>query len=147
MPRAKQPLAEQPKKQPDFGPTSNQPRRSSPKAEWMSFVPCELREADKPAFLLWYAGDDRVIFGLLDEAIGEGLKFAITFDIRNHCYVSSLSGRPSPTQDYDWNATLTGRGSTIPEAMAVLFYKHTVIMEGDWFDRLNNKPSGQFTFG
>jgi hypothetical protein len=147
MPRAKQSPVVTQEKKPDYGPNSVQPRKSSPKAEWMSFVPCELREADKPAFLLWYGGDDRVIFRLLDECIAEGLKFALTFDVRNNCYVASISGRPSPTLDWDWNATLTGRGGTIPEAMAVLFYKHTVLLSGDWFERLNNKPSGQFTFG
>lgn len=147
MPRGKKETPATPEKTPDYGPGSLQPRKSSPKAEWMSFVPCELKEGDKPAFLLWYGGDDRMIFGQLDSAIGEGLKFALSFDIRNNCYVASLSGRPSPTQDYDWNATLTGRGGTIPEAMGVLFYKHVVLLEGDWFDRLNNKPSGQFTFG
>ena len=147
MPRGRTRTPKPEPKLPDYGPESPQPRKSSPKAEWMSFVPCELREADKPAFLLWYGGDDRVIFRLLDDAIGEGLKFALTFDIRNNCYVASISGRPSPTQDYDWNATLTGRGGTIPESMAVLFYKHIVLLEGDWFERLNSKPSGQFTFG
>jgi len=85
---------------------------------------------------------------LLSDAIGEGLKFALSYDIRNQCFVASLSGRPSPTEDYDWNATLTGRGGTIPESMAVLFYKHVVLLGGDWFDCLNTKPTKNgFSFG
>lgn len=148
MPRAQKSQTQEPApKLPDYGPNSAQPRKASPKAEWMSFVPCELKETQKPDFVRWFQTSERTVQDSLSDALGEGLKFALTYDVRNQCIVASLSGRPSPARDYDWNATLTGRGGTISEAMAVVFYKHLVILEGDWFECLNNKPSGNFSFG
>jgi len=143
MPRAKS----SPVKKSSFGPSSAQPARASSEADWMSFVPCELDVSQREEFTVWQADNVTAMWVELDDAIGKGWKHSLTYDAQNECYVASLSGRPSITADYDWLCTLTGRGGSMNEAIAVLVYKHVVLLRHDWYECVNTPRRSKRQFG
>lgn len=122
-------------------------RRAESKDEWAGFVPCEVSTAEKPAFDAWYAADEAYPWGLVANALFEGLKLSVSFDKANDCYIASLSGRPDRTGSQAWNAVLTARAGDFNAAVALVMYKHEVILGGDWWLALNTPRQTRMQFG
>lgn len=133
MPRAKKQNSE------PENPAIHQPRRSPDKDEWGGFVQCTLTELDKAIFEQWLGEHVEHVNPMLDEAVGQGLKFSLMFDAPNNSYVASLTGRPNTDgEKWPFRCTLSARSGTLPDAIALLMYKHDEICSRDWTEYLIN---------
>lgn len=142
MPRGKQD-----KSQSEGAKQRLQPRRADAKDEWGGFVPCDVPSSDRPIFEAWYAGDDTHVWNALGEAMFSGLKFSLTFDKANDCYIASLSGRPDAQGLREWNAVLTARSNDLNSAVALLIYKHDNLLARDWWAAMNAPKQSRMQFG
>lgn len=64
------------------------------------------------------------------DAVLEGLRFSLSFDPKNHCFVASFTDKleNSPFE----NSCLSGRGSTPLDAWYSLAYRHYILAQEDW---------------
>lgn len=124
-----------------------QPRKAQSQDEWAGFVPCDLDVLDRDAFDSWFGGDSTKVQRSIEDTLGTGLKMSLTFDLTNSCYVASFSGRPDVEGEYAFVAVLTGRSSTLAEALAVLVYKHEEMLHWDWWQALNAPRVNRRAFG
>ena len=123
------------------------PRRAQTKDEWGGFVNVSLDEAHREEFDLWWSENEATITRELDDAVGTGLKFTLSYDGGNCCYIASLTGRPDVRGERPFTCCLSGRGGTLFEALAVLLYKHTSLLHADWWDAVNQPKPSRFIFG
>lgn len=122
-------------------------RRCNDTDEWAGFVPCSIVETDRESFDIWFAGDMAQVTGLLDVALANGLKFTLVYDGANMSYVASFIGRPDVGGERAFRAVLSGRAGTFDEAIAVLCFKHFVMLHGDWWESMNAPKTNRFMFG
>lgn len=141
------PRGSKPSVSPETPRKPNQPRKSATKDEWAGFVPCDLLADDKEQFDAWLLKMSEYVWTELQDALGSGLKFSLSYDATNECYVASLSGRPDPAGEHEFNAVLTARSGTDGDAIALLVYKHESLLEGDWWTALNRPKVNRRTWG
>lgn len=122
-------------------------RRAESADEWAGFVPCNIDEAEKAAFEQWYHGDDQAVWGYLSDSLFEGFKLSTSFDKANDCYICSLAGRPDRAGEVEYSAVLTARASDFNTAVALLVYKHDVILGRDWWTAINQPKQNRMQFG
>lgn len=123
------------------------PRRVQKDDEWGGFVPLSLGEADKEDFYEWWAENPGVVREKLDDALGSGLKFTVSYDGGNCCYVASLTGRPDSLGVRSFTCCLSARSGTFDEAVALLIYKHSPLLQEDWWELVNQPKAIRSTFG
>lgn len=126
---------------------SGLPRRIQKDDEWGGFVPLQLDEDEKQAFYQWWEEDPTLVRQNLDDSLAAGLKFTLTYDGGNQCYIASLSGRPDTLGQRAFTCCLSARGGTFEEAIAVLIYKHSVRLGGDWWEMVNAPRKQRSVFG
>lgn len=143
MPRGKS-VSKQQGKQPDQG---GLPRRVQKDDEWGGFVPLNLAERDREEFADWWADNPMLVRQELDNALGSGLKFTVSFDGGNSCYIASLTGRPDPFGVCAFTCCLSARSGTFDEAIALLIYKHSALLQGDWWELVNQPKANRSAFG
>lgn len=127
--------------------SSQQLRKAQARDEWAGFVPCELGADDEEKFREWVADNDPGMWSHLEDCLSVGLKFSLTYDAANQCFVASLSGRPDVEGKQAWNAVLTGRGGLSGEALAIVLYKHFDLLSGDWWGALNKPKTNKRAWG
>jgi hypothetical protein len=128
--------------------SSNQlPRRIQKDDEWGGFVPLNLSEQDREAFSEWWTDHPVVVRNELDDALGAGLKFTVSYDGGNSCYIASLTGRPDSLGVRPFTCCLSARSGTFDEAVALLMYKHGALLLQDWWELVNQPRGKRSTFG
>ena len=136
------------KKQPQLQQASSQlPRRVQKDDEWGGFVPLNLVEEDKEEFADWWADNPGEVRTQLDDALAAGLKFTVSFDGGNSCYIASLTGRPDSVGMRAFTCCLSARSGTFDEAVALLIYKHSALLQGDWWELVNQPKGNRSAFG
>lgn len=143
MPRGK---SSQGKKQQEST-VADLPRRTQKDDEWGGFVPLNLSESDRSDFEAWWADFPTAVRQGLDDALGAGLKFTVSFDGGNSCYIASLTGRPDPLGVRPFTCCLSARAGTFDEAIALLIYKHATLLQEDWWELVNQPRGHKSTFG
>jgi hypothetical protein len=97
---------------------------------WKGFVTCELNEQQKLAVkVMRDKALDQVWAGFLGLAT-EMYKLSMSYDTYHDAYVASATGKDP--KSVNAGLTLTGRGGTLEGAVAAFWYKHDVVLEGDW---------------
>lgn len=134
------------KKQED-GSAPGQPRRVQKDDEWGGFVPLSLSESDRGDFETWWADDPGEVRRALDDALGAGLKFTVSYDGGNSCYIASFTGRPDTSGSRAFTCCLSARSGTFDEAVALLLYKHSALLQSDWWELVNQPKGRQGAFG
>jgi hypothetical protein len=122
-------------------------RRIQKEDEWGGFVPLNVSEGEKEVFQQWWSDNPTEVRRVLDDALGAGLKFTLTFDGSNQCYIASLTGRPDPSGERAFTCCLSARGGTFEEAIAVLTFKHDHLLQTDWWALVNEPKRKYNTFG
>lgn len=125
----------------------SQPRKSDKSDEWAGFVPLDLSQEGKADFLGWFEQDTTMVWRMIEDALAEGLKFSLSYDLANQCFVASLSGRPDVGGVIEFNAILTARSGESWEAIALVVYKHVVLLKGEWWAQLNQPKQNRMSFG
>lgn len=123
------------------------PRRIQKDDEWGGFVPLNLTEDDRVDFESWWADNPSVVRQELDDALGSGLKFTVSYDGGNSCYIASLTGRPDPLGSRAFTCCLSARSGTFDEAVALLMYKHAPLLQRDWWELVNQPRGNRSAFG
>lgn len=102
--------------------------------EWGGFLNLRLAEEDKVRFDAWYEGASQTIGTLLDDAMIDGLKVSMSWDVENECYIVTFTGSLIPAHNTRYASS--SRAATYNEALALMCWKHFVLAEGNWFDFL-----------
>lgn len=132
MPRKETTRADKP------NPATHQIRAGEKEDEWGGFVQCNLSPLDKALYDQWYGENHEHIDRLIDEHLGSGLKLSVVFDGAHNSYIASYTGRPNTDEAFAFRCTLSARSGEYMEALALLVYKHNVVMGGDWTPYLVN---------
>jgi len=98
--------------------------------EWGGFINCNLSPDQKTDFGEWVVSEDVGVWSLLEDAVTQGLKYGLTWDEQNQCYIATLTGNGCLTINKRF--CLTSRAGTYGEATALLMFKHVVLAQGDW---------------
>jgi hypothetical protein len=122
-------------------------RRAQKGDEWGGFVQVSLDEAHREEYDLWLSEAGPNVWRELDDALGVGLKLSVSYDGSNQCYIGSLTGRPDVGGARAFTCSLSARGGTFEEAVAVLIYKHASLLHYDWWDAVNEPKRARFVFG
>lgn len=103
---------------------------------WKGFIRCDLDTRLRAEFDEWEkTANLQDAVGTFLEGTAEGFKFSIAYDFAGGVFLASLAGNnPEHPPTFGW--TLTARASTWERAIQALYYKHIVIMEGDWRDHM-----------
>ena len=143
MPRGKQ-KAEQ---LPMFQPAVGMKRKTQKEDQWGGFVQVTIDEAHKDEFEQWASETGPAIYRELTDALASGLKFTLSYDGQNQCYIASLTGRPDTDGNRAFTCCLSARAGTFEDAIAVLMYKHCSLLHYDWWDAVNEPKRSRFSFG
>jgi hypothetical protein len=122
-------------------------RKVQAKDEWAGFVQISVNDAHREEYDLWLSEVGGNVWAELNDALSAGLKFTVSYDGSNMCYIASLTGRPDLNGERTFTACLSGRGGTFEEAIAVLIYKHTALLHYDWWDAVNEPKRARQSFG
>jgi hypothetical protein len=98
--------------------------------DWGGYIDVRLTNEDKLQFEAWYEANQSEWFGFLIDTLADGLKLGMMWDGGNSCYVATLNGRGVKTINKRF--TLTARAGKFYEALALLCFKHYVMLEMDW---------------
>lgn len=100
-------------------------------AEWGGYINIRLDDAQKEQFHAWYSENTDQIAVYLEDFLGEGGKFSVSYDHENECFVTTLMGALLQDDSRD-RFTSSSRAGTVTEAMALAFWKHFVLCEADY---------------
>jgi hypothetical protein len=115
--------------------------------QWGGFVAVSLDEAHREEFDQWTLLMGERIYEELTDALGTGLKFTVSYDGSNQCYIASLTGRPDTAGERAFTCCLSARAGTFADSIAVLMYKHVDLLHFDWWDAVNEPKKSRYTFG
>lgn len=98
-------------------------------ANTVQFIDVQLDEKGREKLKAWYASltDQET---LVDELLSEGYKITMSWDTRNQCYSAFLV--PSSEKSPNWGMILTARSGNWYRAVVALYYKHKLMLKGDW---------------
>ena len=109
--------------------------------DWQTdFVRCELTKEMKVE-LSTFDIDASRSFDFLTGAIDDGYKFAANYDKAHDCIAVFLTETKSV--DDARKRCLSARASNLSNALRALYYKHSVVLEGDWGNARSTDDSGE----
>lgn len=99
-------------------------------ATWGGFINIRLPEDAKIAFNAWWQDNPHQANEILDDVLGAGAKFGLSYDAENQCYIATLGGRLllSANERY----VVTTRAGTLAEVVALAMWKHAFYAKGDY---------------
>jgi len=98
--------------------------------EWGGYINVRISEDDKIVYGAWLEGDGASFWSLLEDAMAEGLKYGVSWDAANDCYIATLTG--NGMVGFNVRCCLSSRSSRFEDATALLVFKHAVICQGNW---------------
>lgn len=99
-------------------------------ARWGGFVDLKLDAAQKGTFYDWYQHPENHFIQLMEEELGEGMALSLKWDAENECFVASYLGKGVSNSNERY--CLTARAPNATEALALLEFKHRILLEGAW---------------
>lgn len=105
-------------------------RNVDKRPDWQTdFVQCELTKEMKSELAKFDVGAARS-FAFLTGAVNDGYKFSASFDKAHDCFAVFLT--ETTAVDGRRKRCLSARAINLENALRALFFKHSVILEGDW---------------
>lgn len=106
----------------------------------ITYIRCELDKQLKADLAEWLKKKHDWL-SYVEKEIGAGLRFAVHQDQYNNCIEARLTAM---SQSVDVNTlVLQGRGPDMLAAIQALFFKHYVVLEGDW-EELDRDNAGRY---
>lgn len=100
------------------------------RADWQTdFVQCALTKEMKDE-LATFDVDGSGAFTFLTGAINDGYKFSASLDKAHDCIGTYLTEGKGVGDNR--KRCLSARGSDLTRSLRALYYKHAVVLEGDW---------------
>ncbi len=100
--------------------------------EWGGFVNVKIDAETKLAYQNWADMDPQRFWALREDAVSEGLKYGLTWDGENGCFIASLTGHGVVGSKSRY--CMVARSDRWEDATALLCFKHAVMAEFDWGD-------------
>lgn len=98
-------------------------------ANWGGFINIRLEDHEKLLFEEWYEANAALTGRMLDDLLGEGVKFGLSYDRENSCYVATLTGALLLKSNERY--ALTTRAGTVNDVIALSVWKFVVYAGGD----------------
>lgn len=99
-------------------------------ATWGGFINMRLDDEQRGDFNVWFSENSVEISRLLDDAVGDGVKFGLAYDDEHECYISTFTGALVGGSNERY--TCTSRAATMVEAIGLAAWKHFVLTQGDY---------------
>lgn len=103
-------------------------------APWGGFINVAVNDAERDDFKSWLVEHAQDVPSMLDDLMGEGMKYGCTFDRENGCYVATLTG--GLVVGSNLRCCVTSRAGTWAECDGLAVWKHYVLCGGDYGDLL-----------
>lgn len=125
-------------------PVDKYPKQRSNILPNFTFVRCELTSEQKEALVM------AISDGLLHsenclDMVDEGYKISITYDEKNHTYIATASDNRE--NSVNAKRCLSARGATRAVAMCALYFKHSVVLLGNWVENEQTNKSDEWGIG
>lgn len=120
------------------------PKQGSTVLPDFKFVRCELSDDDKAELARAVSSETIVPF----DAIGlveQGYKLSLSHDKKGNCFIASATDRRVGSKSE--NYCLSARAANAPAALCALYYKHSVLLDGNWEQEVDNRPADLWGFG
>jgi len=104
-------------------------KRESKEVTWQGFVDVKLTAEEKETYGQWDVQDED-LWVLVVDAIGSGHKLSVTYNRQNDQFVASYTGQTGTKGNEGF--TLSAYAKDWYNAVRVLAYKHTILLESDW---------------
>lgn len=101
-------------------------------APWGGFINVSLTDSDKEEFESWLVEHAAEVPSMLDDLLGEGMKYGCAYDRENQCYIATLTG--ALIEKSNVRCCVTSRAGTWREADALTVWKHYILCAGDYGD-------------
>lgn len=111
---------------------------------WGGYVDLKIDEETKVQFSAWYEAMADEIWSHVSDTVDTGLKFGVGWDAANDCYISSFTG--NGVKGNADRFCLTARSARMDESIALLVFKHVVMMNCDWATHFRPRGNG-FSWG
>jgi len=98
--------------------------------EWGGFINVRIDAETKEQYKAWLEGEGQSYWKYLEDLLAEGLKFGLSWDAENNCYIATLVGFGCLVDDFRY--CLNSRSDISGDATALLVFKHEVLARGDW---------------
>jgi len=98
--------------------------------DWLGYVNVNLTAEQKEDYSAWVVSEDVGYWEAFEDAVAEGLKFGLSWDAGNSCYIATFTG--CGCVGINKRCCLTARSGQYLDAIALLVFKHVVLAGGDW---------------
>lgn len=98
-------------------------------AKWGGFINISLDDDEKLSFHGWRDVNEGSGTVMLDDLLAEGIKFGISYDRENQCYISTLTG--ALVKGSNERYALTTRAGNMQEVVLLTMWKFVILAAGD----------------
>jgi len=130
----------------DVLPSRNGSSVANSQPQWGGFIELRLREDERAEFDNWFELNSTSVWGYVVTSVEEGRKFGLSYDADGDFYLATFTAHGKETIGLQDRYCLTARAPVAEQAMALLCYKHYVMLEGDW-GRVGGKSQRVERFG
>lgn len=103
-------------------------------APWGGFINVNVNDSEKEAFGFWVVENERDVPAMLDDLLAEGMKYGVSYDRENECFIVTLTG--GLVEKANLRCCVTSRSGTHGEAVALAIWKHYILCAGNYGDLL-----------
>lgn len=103
-------------------------------APWGGFINVTVNDVEKAEFHAWYDENTQHVNSMLDDLLGEGMKYGVAYDRENECYIVTLTG--GLVEKANLRCCVTSRAGTWADANALAVWKHYILCAGNYGDLL-----------
>jgi len=110
--------------------------RGKPKANpfkkivWQGFINCRLSDEQKEDFEAWWEAGIPDLSGKWLGLVKDGYKTTLSWDIPKNTYTATITDNDAQSELAGW--ALSAFGDSPEKAIAVLLYKHNVVLVDGW---------------
>lgn len=115
-----------------------------PNAPWGGYINIRIDDKQKEQFFEWLEGNREHIIPSMIDMQATGLKFTMSFDHENDCFIVSVTG--ALVVPYPDRYCVTSRAGEMSQALALAVWKHYVVANADYTNWLP-KTGGFKQFG
>jgi len=105
-------------------------------APWGGFINVVVTDAEKGEFHEWYDENADHVNPMMDDLLAEGMKYGVSFDRENECYIVTLTG--GLVEKANLRCCVTSRAGTWADANALAVWKHYILCAGNYGDLLTS---------
>lgn len=99
---------------------------------WGGFINVNLNQADKAAFIDWKELQGDSIRATIEDLVSIGFKLSLSYDAPGDFFLACFTGEGLALVGDEARYCLTARAPGMGDAIALLLYKHWVMLDRDW---------------